>query len=184
MMLCISLAALVSEDDVQSFETIYEENKDMLYRYAYSILKDNAGAEDAVQDAFVALADNFEKTYTMDQSKIRSYMVVIVRNAAFRIYNRRKKETPAEEFYTADEPSGEEIHIGIESEELRRILFDKIRSLDPKYGDLIMLRYYHKMPEKDIANSLGISVENVKVRLFRARNMLKDMLREGGYCER
>ena len=184
MMFCISLAALVSENDVRSFETIYEENKDMLYRYAYSILKDNAGAEDAVQDAFVALADNFEKTYSMERSRIRSYLVVIVRNAAFKIYNRRKRETPAEEFYSAGEPSGEEIHLGVEDGELRRTLFEMIRKLEPKYGDLIMLRYFNKMPEKDIAESLGISIQNVKVRLFRARNMLKDMLREGGYSER
>ena len=72
----------------------------------------------------------------------------------------------------------------MEDGELRRTLFEMIRKLEPKYGDLIMLRYFNKMPEKDIAESLGISIQNVKVRLFRARNMLKDMLREGGYSER
>ena len=58
-----------------------------------------------------------------------------------------------------------------------------IKKLDPKYGDLIMLKYYCNMKEKDIASSLGLSLENVKVRLYRARSLLKKMLKEGGYCD-
>lgn len=180
-MLMICLAALSSESDIQSFETIYEENKDKLFRFAYSILGDEASAEDAVQDAFVSLAQNFEKTYSMERSQVRSYLIIIVRNASFRIYNRRKRETPTEDVYADGEPSGGELHIGVESKELRESLFRIIQGLDPKYGDIIMLRYYHGLSEKQIGETLGLSVENVKVRLFRGRNKLKEKLREGGY---
>lgn len=180
-MLMICLAALGNDNDVQSFETIYEENKDKLYRYAYSILGDEASAEDAVQDAFVSLAQNFEKTYSMECNQIRSYLIIIVRNASFKIYNRRKKETPTEDVYADGEPTGGELHIAAESKELRKALLGMIQGLDPKYADVIMLRYYHGLSEKDIAESLGLSVENVKVRLFRGRNKLKEKLREGGY---
>ena len=179
----ICLASLETESDRSSFEKIYDDNKNILYRYAYSILGDSASAEDAVQDAFVSLAQNFEKTYKMECNQIRSYLIIIVRNAAFKIYNRRKREVASEDIYAGDEPTGEELHLKVEDEELRKKMFEMIKELDSKYGDILMLRYYCGMPEKDIAESLGLSIQNVKVRLFRARNLLKEKLKEGGYCD-
>ena len=58
-----------------------------------------------------------------------------------------------------------------------------IKTLEPKYGDIIMLKYYCGMKDKEIAASLDISLENVKVRSYRARLLLKKMLKEGGYCD-
>ena len=56
---------LDTPEDRQSFEEIYNNNKDIMFAHAYSILKDSASAEDAVSDSFVSLARNFEKTYVI-----------------------------------------------------------------------------------------------------------------------
>ena len=181
-MLTIFLSALETEDERLSFEEIYNDNKNILYNCAYSILRDEPSAEDAVQDAFVSLARNFEKTKQMERNQIRGYMIIIVRNAAFKLYNKRKREVAAEDIY-ADEADTSDMTLDVENKELARTLFEMIKKLDSKYGDVIMLKYYHDMHDKDIADSLGLTVENVKVRLHRGRNALKKMLKEGGYCD-
>ncbi len=166
----------------KNFEAIYQAHKDIMYAHAYSILKDVPSAEDAVSDSFVSLARNFSKTDTMDCNQLRSYLIIIARNAAFKIYNKRKREISTEDVYfDTENPDNFTLHT--ERQELYQTLFGLIRQLDPKYGDVVMLRYYCEMREKDIADSLGISVENVKVRLHRAKALLKKMLKEGGYCD-
>lgn len=181
-MLTIFLSALETEDERLSFEEIYNDNKNILYNCAYSILRDEPSAEDAVQDAFVSLARNFEKTKQMERNQIRGYMIIIVRNAAFKLYNKRKREVAAEDIY-ADEADTSDMTLDVENKELAQTLFEMIKKLDSKYGDVIMLKYYHDMHDKDIADSLGLTVENVKVRLHRGRNALKKMLKEGGHCD-
>ena len=179
-MLMISLCALNNNSDQDSFEQIYENNKDLLFRYAYSILKDISSAEDAVQDAFLALAKNFEKTYEMNCNQIRSYMIIIVRNMSFKIYNKHRREVSTEDIYLDDEDTFD-MQSDAENRELQKKLVTLIKELDPKYGDIIMLKYYCNMKEKDIALSLDISLENVKVRLHRAKKLLKEKLKEEGY---
>lgn len=177
----VCLAALNNDEERQDFEAIYEDNKGIMYAHAYSILKDVPSAEDAVQDAFVALAKNYEKTSRMDCNQIRSYLIIITRNASYKIYNKRKRETATEEFYDEGDEDTSDIAADSESRELREKLFGYVKALDSKYGDVIMLKYYCDMKEKEIADALGISIENVKIRLHRARNLLKKSLREGGY---
>ena len=82
-----------------------------------------------------------------------------------------------------DREDTSDMTLDTENRELRKKLFDMIGQLDSKYGDVIMLKYYCDMHDKDIAQALDISVENVKVRLYRAKSMLKNKLREGGYCD-
>ncbi len=166
----------------ESFEQIYTDNRDIMFAHAYSILKDVPSAEDAVSDSFVSLARNFSKTNEMNCNQIRSYLIIIARNAAYKIYNKRKREISTEDVYF-DTESPENFTLHTEKKELYARLYDMIKELDPKYGDIIMLYYYCDMREKDIAVSLGISVENVKIRLYRARAALKKKLKEGGYCD-
>ncbi|MBQ8134605.1 MAG: RNA polymerase sigma factor [Clostridia bacterium] len=181
-MLMLCLAAIDSEKDRKSFEEIYHDHKNILYAHAFSILKDVPSAEDAVQDCFVALARNFSKTYAMDCNQIRSYLIIITRNAAYKIYNKRKREISTEDIYM-DREDTSDMTLDTENRELRKKLYDMIGQLDSKYGDVIMLKYYCGMRDKDIAQTLDLSVENVKIRLYRARAMLKNKLREGGYCD-
>lgn len=181
-MLMLCLAMIDGSGAQDSFEKIYNDNKDLMYQYAYSILKDVSSSEDAVQDAFISLAKNFEKTKQMDCNQIRSYLIIIVRHAAFKIYNKRKREISTEDIYT-DGDDGSDLAADAESRELRKALFGLVRALDPKYGDVIMLKYFCDMKDKEIAGTLDISLENVKVRLHRAKTMLKKQLKEAGYCD-
>lgn len=58
-----------------------------------------------------------------------------------------------------------------------------IMALKPKYKDPILLFYYQGLPVKDIAQTLGIAVSTVSVRLMRARDVLKEELKEWYFDE-
>lgn len=182
-MLTIAMAALENESDRADFETVYLQNRNRMYQCAYGILKDEPSAEDAVSDSFVSLARNFDRLKEMNCNQIRSYLIITVRNAAFKIYNKRKREISTEDIYLDGEDDSD-IAIDHETDELKKALFSMIQKLDKKYGDVIMLKYYCDMHDKDIADALELSVENVKIRLYRAKAALKKMLKEGGFGDR
>jgi len=180
-MLMIFMSMIESPEDRSSFEEIYRLYSDMLYRYAYRILQDTASSEDAVHDAFLSLARNFEKYQHLDRNQTRNLLIIIVRNAAFRIYNHRKRETAVEEVY-ADKVLPD-ISEGAEQRDIKQIVFQLIRSMDSKYGDVIMLKYYCDLSVNEIAEQLQLTADNVKVRLHRGRALLKSKLEEAGILE-
>ena len=56
-----------------------------------------------------------------------------------------------------------------------------IKELDSKYGDVLVLKYFYDYRDKEIAHTLGISIENVKIRLHRGKALLKKKLSEVDY---
>ena len=55
--------------------------------------------------------------------------------------------------------------------------------MDSKYGDVLMLKYYYDMSINEMAEQLGLTPENVKVRLHRGRAILKSKLEGAGIVE-
>ena len=183
----IGLYLLAIEDTVQKrqFEQVYMEHRDVMYRYAYRILQDEASAEDAVHDSFLSLAKNYERYQQFDCNRMRSFLIITVRNASFKIYNRRKRETAVEDIY-ADCDTKEslpDVSYGAEQRNIKDIIFRLVKSLDPKYGDVVMLKYYCELSVNEIAQQLELTPENVKVRLHRARALLKTKLEGAGIIE-
>ncbi len=173
--------SMIDSDDRQSFEQIYDNNKDIMYHYAYRILNESLSAEDAVHDAFLSFARNFETLKKMDRDQTRSYLMISTRNASFKIYNKRKREISTEDVDSDGFVS--DIAYDTENREIHKILFDMVKALDSKYSDVIMLKYYCNLRNKEIADTLNISNENVKIRLYRAKALLKSKLKEVGCIE-
>ena len=179
----LMFTAMIDEPgDRQYFEQIYVENRDYLFRYAFRVLRDEASTEDAVHDAFLSIAKSFERYRHLDHNQMRSLLIITVRNAAFKIYNRRKRENVTEEIYK-DSDFIPDISVDTEQKDIKRILFEMVKSLDSKYADVIVLKYYCDLSVNDIAAQLDISPENVKVRLQRARTLLKSKLEGVGIHE-
>ena len=68
-MLNLCLAMLDSDDDKKSFEALYYKYRQCMYVVAYSILHNVQDAEDAVQNALIAVANNYEKIRLLSGSK-------------------------------------------------------------------------------------------------------------------
>ncbi len=171
-----------SPDDRNLFEQVYTEHRDALYHCAYHILQDNATSEDAVHDAFLSLAKNFGRYQHLTKSQMRNFLIITVRNAAFKLYNRRKRETAVDEIWSEEELP--DAAVDTEQKDSKRLLFDLIKTMDRKYGDVIILKYYCDLSITEIAEQLSLTEDNVKVRLYRARALLKKKLEEVGIHDR
>lgn len=182
-MLFMYLTMLDTEEDKSIFKKLYNDNKNIMYNFAYGILKDVPSAEDAVHDAFLSAAKNIDKISKMNCIQSRNYMIIIVKNVAFKIYNKRKKEFAVEEVYNEKETIDFSIETDIENRDIQKRVFEMIKNMDSKYSDVLILRYYYNMREDEIAESLDISKSNVKIRIHRAKEKIAKMIKEGGLYE-
>lgn len=173
-MLGFYLQMIDTDDEKSKFEMAYQKYKGLLHYIAYSILKDPQLSEDAVQDAFFALARHMEKFRSQSCNQIRNYLIIIVRNAAFRIYNQNKREVLLNDMDPVADPL--DLEADAEHTELLKELFRALKTLDSKYADVLILRYYYDFKEKEIARLLKITPENVKVRIHRGKKILKESL--------
>lgn len=76
------------------------------------------------------------------------------------------------------ERSPEELMI---SQEKQQEIIQTIEALDEKYKKIIRLRFFEELSIKEIADKLGISVSNTKVRIMRAKKLLAELLKNNYY---
>ncbi len=180
------LSLLESEEQKKSFIEIYEKNRDRMYRTAYGILKQKEDAENAVQDAFLKLAEKFDRYERLSEMEMGGLCITIVRNTAINMYQKQKRSvSPGDEAVAVLlRENGkermripEEIVIKKEEEELiRRIL----KELPAVHHDILALRYYYRLPVKEMARMLGISENAVHARLHRAIKKMREIYRKEG----
>ena len=164
------------------FEQLYLAYRQVMFYAANSILKDPAMAEDAVHQAFIRILNHMGKIGEVHCPQTRSFVVIIVRNVAINLYNSRKKQLAlsldelAE--WTPDEaasPSDE-----LEAKEGSLHLAQLMARLPDGYRSVLLLKYDNGYSTAEIASMLGLTEENVKKRLQRARKKLQEILEREG----
>lgn len=179
-MLSVYLSMLSTPADKGFIERLYNEYEQELFSAAYPILKNNTDAEDAVHEAFLSAIKNIDKLHTFSCHELRLYMIVIVRNAAKRIYNKRKKlnECDIDEFYDIESETN------VEKQVLSNISLSEITAAMKELSDyeyeLLYLHIVREYKPRDIAELMGISGDNVRQQIHRARMKLIKILGERG----
>lgn len=176
-MLAVYLQMLDTDEERSKFEELYKKYKEVLYHFSYEILQDPQYAEDAVQNAFLSLAQNMNKIENKTRIQIRNYLLIIVRNASFRLYRETKHEIPDDKLFSElIDPLNLEQEI--ENRDARTRLLILVKKLDMKFSDVLVLKYFYGLKNKEIAAALKISPDNVKTRLRRGKSALKELLEE------
>lgn len=159
-------------------EEIYTKYRHNMYRIAYAVLHDKAEAEDAVMDAVCKIVDNIGKFVDADEYKMRSLIVIIIRNTAINRYHYNKRRSSLSFEDCLETELGEETapHETLENEEAYDGLMGKINSMDGIYKDVILLKYLYGYSNAEIAEFIGISESTVRVRLMRAKALLNKMM--------
>lgn len=145
--------------------------KDKLFRLALRITFDSAEAEDIVQDTMMRVWNKRDEWQGLES--IEAYCMVVARNLA--IDRSQKKETQN----IALTPELEAVSGAVNpydalwSEERLQIIHALINALPEKQRLIMQLRDIEGESYKNIANILGITEEQVKVNLFRARQKVK-----------
>ena len=161
-------------------EQIYRQYSRLMYCVAFEILGDGYLAEDAVQTAFLKLEKNRFSVDSVTSSKTKSFIVIVTRNVALSILKSKGHGALAcTDDDITDIPDGNTLPLDlvVKNESIDEIK-NAIADLDPKYSDIILLRYFSDYSTLEIASFFNISDELVRVRLHRAKKVLLEKLNE------
>ena len=86
------LFGIVIDDEVtrNKIEEIYRVYRNLLFYTAYCILKDYHEAEDVVHTAIIKLCSHIDKIDDIECNKTKAFLVIIVRNIAINVYNKKE----------------------------------------------------------------------------------------------
>ena len=141
-----------SPPNQSKFERIYFAYRDLMYRTAYSILKNEADAEDAVHNAFIKIAENITKISEPVCPKTQLYIVTIVENKAIDLYRANQRRHKVK---YVDDVAG----IAVEESKVHG-LAACMAKLPPRYRQIILLKYHMGFSSKEIAKLLDITEAN------------------------
>ncbi|MBQ3182456.1 MAG: RNA polymerase sigma factor [Clostridia bacterium] len=155
-----------------SLTEAFERYSDMLYRLALTHTANREDAEDACQDVFIRYSQ--AKQHFKDDEHIKAWLIRVCINRCHDISRHRK------------------IRMHLDIDEIRDVIADDTKAeeyvqlteiladLPAKYKDVIILHYYEGYSIEECTRLLGISLSAVKMRLMRARDMMKEKLTEEG----
>jgi len=158
-----------------------------VYAAALAILRNEADAEDAAQEAMLKALANIRQFRA--EARFSTWLIQITVNEA--LMRRRRERTRMTEaiddhrdeegeYTPRDFADWREIPSeALERKEVRQKLAEALASLDRKYREVFVLRDMEQLNIQETAEALGISVASVKTRLLRARLMLRDLLAGG-----
>lgn len=179
-MIYIYLSILESDEEKHYFEDIYINYKQKMFGIAYSILHNVQDSEDAVHQAFLNMAENFQKILDIPRQELPSYIVIIIKNTSINIYNKNKKAAERSAELPEDQTAIDiNFFENIDYEQLVSV----IKLLPDKYKDILFLHYVNDFSCMEIAKMLDISVDNVWKRIERGKKYLKQALEEGDNYE-
>lgn len=176
----VEIARRIAAGDERALQLLMRRYNQKLYRTARSILKDDAEAEDAVQDAYV-LAWRAIGGFR-GEARLSTWLVRIVANEA--IGRLRKRARRAEVIHLNGE-TGHEVEDmtapelteqGAVRSEARRLLEAGIDALPDAFRTVFVLRALEELTVDEAAQSLGIPEATVRTRYFRARGLLRESI--------
>jgi RNA polymerase sigma-70 factor (ECF subfamily) len=181
----VALARLCANRDREAVKHVITSNNQRLFRAAWSILKNHAEAEEAVQAAYLSA---FAKIGSFEgRSALSTWLTRIVINEALgraRAEQRRRTRLEQEgvavlDAYRENLARGSEADspdASVAREQIRRLLEKAVGELPEIFRTVFVLREVEGLSSEETADVLGIPLATVKTRLLRARRRLQQML--------
>lgn len=160
----------ISFDTSDCINDVIDEYADMVYKLAYSNMKNKSDAEDVFQDVFLKYIR--KKPHFYDEEHAKAWFIRVTINCCKDIWksswNRRIQ------------PLDDNVLSIVKSEvEEENILEEFLSQLSPKYHTVIHLFYYEDMSISEISKALKRNESTVRMQLTRARRMLKEFIERG-----
>lgn len=164
-----------AEDDAVA--ALVDQYAGALYRVAYSVLRNQADAEDAVQEAFLRVLRHRESL-----GEVRDHRVWLIRIVWNIVLDRKRRSKTRPETDDVAELARVLPSTGLSAEELTAAaqhhaqVLACVDQLPAKERQVLMLSAFDELASVEIASVLGISESSVRSRLFRARNLMAGLL--------
>lgn len=153
----------------QALTLLYRRYSQRIYTYCRKITGDNHTAEDLLQETFVKIFDAGRQGRQIDN--FPAYLMTIARNLCLSHRARaRLQYVPVEDFHLTVRD------VPYEQKELLQLIQTALDLLPDDYREAFVLREYNGLTYNEISDIVGQSIDVVKVRIFRAKKKLRDIL--------
>jgi RNA polymerase sigma factor (sigma-70 family) len=177
-----ALVALVARSDEVALAELYDRFGRVAYGLARRILRDDALAEDAVQEAFLA-AWRSAPRFVPERAKASTWLLTLVHRRAVdlvRREERRRTEALDERGEAAEVSSDEAVWLRFERERVQTAL----ARLPDQQREALELAYYGGFTQTELAERLGQPLGTIKSRMFTGLSRLRELLTEPEAGER
>ena len=167
--------------NVDAFNTIFEFYKDSVYYFSQSYVKNNADAEEVVQETFIQVLKNIHKLSNLHS--FRAWLHKIAYHIAMDLYRGKAnrhiqldEEFNIEELLIQKEGPKEMLN----NKEIVAVIEAEIKKMPPKLVRVAQLRYFDDYTTKEIADIIEVPEGTIKSRLNRIRKIIQPVLEGQG----
>lgn len=149
------------------------QDKEHFYRLAYSYVKNQQDALDVVQDSIHKALRGVHRLEK--EANLRNWYIRILINTAIDKLRKQKREVLIDQATLEGmSPSSNDSYKNVDLEQV-------LQQLSPKYRIVIVLKYFEDLTLREVAEVLDISENTAKTRLYRALNLLRELMKEATY---
>ncbi len=183
----LALVGRARQGDFAAFEGLVSKYERRLYGLAVRMLRNRHDAEEVVQQTFLSVIEHLEDF--REEAAFQTWLMRIAANHALALLRKRRtratvplaedrsrdsyEDLPHPDFIAQWRETPDQVAA---RRETRQLVAEALDELDEKYRLVFVLRDVEGLSTKETAELLGITPGNVKVRLLRARLMLRERL--------
>jgi RNA polymerase sigma factor (sigma-70 family) len=163
------LARLVGQGNEHAFGTLYSRYHQQLYRYAHSIVRHEADAQDVLQSTFIAALNALRRGQR--DAPLRPWLYRIAHNESISLLRRRRV---SEELSATLPDTGQSVEATAEERARLSVLVSDLQALPERQRGALVMRELGGLSHEDLAQALGISIGAAKQSVFEARQALQE----------
>lgn len=158
---------------------IYDQYYHKVRKFILNMVRNEWVADDLVQETFIRINNNLENV--RDGARLQAWIFRIAHNICCDYFRQQKKTVNLDLEEISVEPTPAKVPTSqkeLEQGQMRKCVFGVVNLLPESLRSVVILSDISEFSQREIAEILGITVENVKIRLHRARKKLKSLLEE------
>ena len=173
----------ILEGDIEVFSLLVSKYQNLVFTICSRVFDNKEEAEDIAQESFIKCYQSLKQF--KGESKFSSWLYTITYNTCMNHLKYKKRQTSVEDIANvADQDIIEQDHIfaKLEQKEQTNLIQQALSKLELDEQMIIQLYYYEELPIKEISNILSLKIENIKIKLFRSRKNLFNILSLHSQC--
>lgn len=171
--------AKIVEGDTKAFAVLVDRYKDLVFTLALRMLKNREEAEEVAQDTFIKVFKSLPKF--KGDSKFSTWIYRITYNSCLDTLKKYKQEyllDTIDEYTERQVATLDNAFDALAEKEQQQTIDDCLQKLPKEDSFLLTLYYFEEQSLEEISKIVGLTANNVKVKLFRGRKKLASLLKE------
>ncbi len=164
--------------NVNAYTFLVEKYKQMVFTISLRIVKNREEAEEVSQDVFVKAYKNLANF--KGDSKFSTWLYKIAYYSSLDVLKRNKRQIKSDNIdtlYEGDLGNVQDALKYLHDKDRKKVINKALLKLNEDERIILTLFYFEELPLKEISKVVNLSVDNIKVKLFRSRNKLATILK-------